>query len=179
MDPVPLPPGLAVGVVHSGVPRTVAGSDYADRRAGCEAAARRLGLVSLRDARPEQVADDPLARHVVAENARVLQAAAALRAGDLATVGGLLGASHASLRDDFRVSTPQLDVLVELLLEEGALGARLTGAGFGGCVVAVSRVEDSPGVLDRAAGRYAARTGLRPRAFPVRAAAGAGPVRLR
>jgi len=176
VEPVRLPPGLAIGAVHSGLPRTVVGSAYAERRAGCEAAARRLGLSSLRDARLDQVADDPLARHVVSENERVLEAVAALRAGDTDRLGRLLAASQASLRDDFRVSTPELDALVDALLEAGAVGARLTGAGFGGCVVALARVEEAPAVLARAVTRYEARTGRRAQAFPVRATSGAGPV---
>jgi galactokinase len=176
VDPVPLPPGLALAAVHSGLHRRLANSAYADRRAACEAAARRLGLESLRDATPDQVSDDPLARHVVSENARVLQAVDALRAGDMPRLGALLAASQASLRDDFRVSTTELDALVEALLEEGAIGARLTGAGFGGCVVALCRVEDQATTLRRAVERYRRRTGLPARAWPVRAAAGAGPV---
>ena len=102
-------------VVHSGVPRALEGSAYAERRAACEAVAARLGLPALRDATLEQVADEPRARHVVTENARVLEAADALRAGDLATVGRCCSESHASLRDDFEVSTPELDALVEQL----------------------------------------------------------------
>ncbi|HEV2310609.1 MAG TPA: galactokinase [Acidimicrobiia bacterium] len=176
VEPVLLPPGLALAAVHSGLPRTLAGSAYADRRAGCEAAARRLGLASLRDASPAQVADDPLARHVVSENGRVLEAVDALHGGDTLRLGTLLAASQASLRDDFRVSTPELDLLVELLLEEGAIGARLTGAGFGGCVVALSRDEDQATVLARAVERYRRQTGLPAHAWAVRAADGAGPV---
>ena len=141
-EPIRLPSTLAVGVVHSGVRRTLAASDYAARRAACEAAARRLGRATLRHATLEEVADDPLARHVVTENRRVLAAADALRAGDAAALGTLLVESHTSLRDDFAVSTPELDLLVELLVDEGAYGARLTGAGFGGCVVALTRPED-------------------------------------
>ena len=94
-------------VVHSGVSRGLAGSAYAERRRACEAVAARLGLPSLRDATPEQVADEPRARHVVSENARVLEAAAE-RSGRRPTssaLGPLLDASHASLRDDFEVST--------------------------------------------------------------------------
>jgi galactokinase len=178
VEPVPLPASARVGVVHSGLPRTLESSAYAERRAACEAAARRLGLAALRDAEPDQVRDDPLARHVVSENARVLEAAAAMRVGDTARLGALFVASHESLRDDFSVSTPELDLLVELLLEEGALGARLTGAGFGGCVVALTPATDEAGVLERAADRYASRTGRVPSAFPVRAAAGAGPMAL-
>src|SRR5262249_61230387 len=87
----------------------------------------------------EQVADEPRARHVVAENARVLAVADALRRGDVEALGPLLLASHASLRDDFEVSTPELDELVDALVAAGALGARVTGAGFGGSVVALAR----------------------------------------
>jgi galactokinase len=176
VEPVPVPRSVRVGVVHSGLPRALAASAYAERRAACEAAADRLGLAALRDASPHQVRDDRVARHVVSENDRVLEAAAAMRAGDTAELGRLLVASHQSLRDDFAVSTPELDLLVDLLLDEGALGARLTGAGFGGCVVALTPPGDERGLLERAAARYASRTGLVPSAFPVRAAPGAGPV---
>ena len=176
VEAVPIPAAARIGVVHSGLARTLAASEYAARRRACEAAARRLGLPSLRTAAPEQVRDDPLARHVVSENQRVLAAAAALRGGDLATLGALLVESHASLRDDFAVSTAELDLLVELLLDEGALGARLTGAGFGGCVVALTGPEDDEALLARAAGRYRRRTGLDPMPFTVVASPGAGPV---
>jgi galactokinase len=175
VEPVPVPRSVRVGVVHSGLPRVLAASAYAERRAACEAAAHRLGVTALRDAVPDQVRGDPVARHVVSENARVLEAAAAMRAGDAAELGRLLVASHESLRDDFAVSTPELDLLVELLLDEGALGARLTGAGFGGCVVALTPPGDERGVLERAAARYSSRTGRVPSAFVVRAAPGAGP----
>ena len=96
-------------VVHSGTSRALDTTGYADRRAECERLARRLGVRALRDARWEQVADEPLGRHVVGENARVLEAAHALEQGDLERLGRLLSESHASLRDDFRVSTPELD----------------------------------------------------------------------
>jgi galactokinase len=173
-ETVQLPSSLSVLAVHSGLPRTLGDSAYAERRAACEAAAARLGLRALRDATPEQVADDPFARHVVNENARVLETAAAIRTGDLDRVAALYAASHASLRDDFRVSTPELDMLVSILVGEGALGARLTGAGFGGCVVAVVRREDAPAISERATRRYRAETGREPQAFLCRAAAGAG-----
>jgi galactokinase len=174
-EAVRLPQSIALLAVHSGLPRTLAGSAYADRRAACEAAAARLGLRSLRDATSEQVADDPFARHVVSENARVLETAAAIRAGDLERLGSLYAASHASLRDDFRVSTSELDVLVRALVEEGALGARLTGAGFGGCVVALVRREDAATVATGVVRRYRTQTGCEPQAFLCRAVAGAGP----
>lgn len=172
--PVPLPTTAAVAVVHSGLPRSLEGSAYAERRAACVAAAHRVGVAALRDATPAQVADDPIARHVVSENARVVDAVAALRRGDLVRLGALMAASHASLRDDFRVSTPELDTLVEALLESGAIGARLTGAGFGGCVVAVTAPEQRDAILAAATDRYRSRTGLDPQAFPVRAVGGAG-----
>jgi galactokinase len=171
-----LPSTHAVLVVHSGLPRTLAGSAYAERRAACEGAAARLGLASLRDARPAQVADDPFARHVVSENARVLAFADALRAGDVNALGPLLLASHASLRDDFAVSTPELDLLVELLVEHGAIGARLTGAGFGGCVVALVQRNHADDCAARTTRAYARATDVEPHAFVVRAVDGAGPI---
>jgi galactokinase len=174
--PIPIPAGLAVLVVHSGVERRLVDSAYAERRAACEAVAARLGVRALRDATPEQVADDPRARHVVAENERVLAAADALAAGDTAALGPLLAASHASLRDDFEVSTPELDALVAALEEAGALGARLTGAGFGGCAVALVPAPDAGRVARRASATYRAETGLEPRTFHCRAAAGAGKI---
>lgn len=141
---VPLPAGSAVLVLDSGVARTLAGSGYNQRRSECEAAARALGVASLRDvqslAQIEALADPLLrrrARHVFTENARVLQAA---DCKDAAEFGRLMNASHASLRDDYEVSTPELDLLVRWLqAEEGVFGARLTGAGFGGACVALCR----------------------------------------
>jgi galactokinase len=174
-EPVRIPASISVLVVHSGVQRALADSAYAERRLACEAAAARLGLRALRDAVPEQVADDPIARHVVSENARVLETAAAIRAGDLSRLGPLYAASHASLRDDYSVSTPELDALARILVEEGALGARLTGAGFGGCVVALVRREDASTVASGVVRRYRTQTGREPRVFLCRAVAGAGP----
>jgi galactokinase len=175
VEPVPLPPSLAVLVVHSGLSRALAESAYAERRAACEAAAAGLGVRALRDANADQVADDPRARHVVSENERVLAAAVALRDGDVHALGRLLSESHASLRDDFDVSTPELDALVEALTAAGALGARLTGAGFGGCVVALALAEEAGRVSADACERYRRVTGLEPKPFRVRAVAGAGP----
>ncbi len=171
--PVPLAPEIAVIVVHSGAPRTLAGSEYGTRRAECETIARQIGVRSLRDATLEQVADHPRARHVLTENARVQATAAALPAGDLSVLGPLLLASHASLRDDYEVSTPELDVLVELLVECGAAGARLTGAGFGGCVVALTQRNHADDVVAKTVLRYRRRTDLEPLAFVARAVDGA------
>jgi len=146
--PVPLPDGIALVVVHSGQARTLAGTAYAERRAQCESAARIIG--PLRQATVtdvERLADPVLrrrARHVVTENARVLACVEALGAGDLAAVGRLMVESHRSLKDDFEVSTDALDGLVRALVATpGVYGARLTGAGFGGCAVALAAA-DSP-----------------------------------
>ena len=173
--PVPLPAGVAILVVHSGVSRTLAGSAYADRRASCEALARRLGVPALRDATAEQVADDPIGRHVVSENARTLAAADALEDGDLELLGRLFAESHASLRDDFGISTSELDALVSELVEAGAHGARLTGGGFGGCVVALCEAAKADGIGETAGARYRERTGLEATVWRCRAVGGAGP----
>ncbi len=147
--PIAVPDGAEVVVVDSGERRTLAGSAYAERRAQAELAAEVIG--PLRDA---SVADverlpDPVlaarARHVITENARVWACAEALDGGWAAEAGVHLTASHASLRDDYEVSTPGLDALVErLVATPGVHGARLTGAGFGGCVVALTEA----GALD-------------------------------
>lgn len=176
ITPVSLPRSFAVLVAHSGLSRTLAGSAYTERRKACEATAARLGIPALRDATLEQVADDPIARHVVTENQRVLDFVAALAGNDINRLGPLLLASHASLRDDYEVSTPELDLLVELLVAHGAIGARLTGAGFGGCVVALVQRNHADNCAALTLGEYRQRTGLEPQAFVVRAVAGAGPV---
>lgn len=175
VEPVPIPDDLAVLVIHSGIERTLADSEYARRRAACEAAAHRLGITALRDARAEQVADDPRARHVVAEIARVDACIDALRAGDPVELGRILLEGHASLRDDFGVSLPEIDTLVDALVAAGAHGARITGAGFGGCVVAVTPSDAVDAIAEHAGARYATATGRRPRSFVVRAASGAAP----
>jgi galactokinase len=130
----------------------------------------------LREAALEDVADDPLARHVVSENARVLEFVDALRAGDLDRCGALMVASHASLRDDFEVSTAELDALVASLCDAGAYGARLTGAGFGGCAIALVGVDAAEQVVEHATARYGSVTGLTPTPLLVRAVDGAGRV---
>jgi galactokinase len=137
-----LPDGVEVVVVDSGTRRQLTTSFYGVRRAQCEDAETLIGplrTATLEDV--ESIASDDLrrrARHVVSENGRVRSFAAALRSGDLRGAGALMVESHASLRDDFDVSTRELDELVDqLLATDGVLGARLTGAGFGGCVVAL------------------------------------------
>ena len=174
VEPIRLPPRLAVLILHSGMSRGLVDSEYAERRQACESIAALLGLSALRDATPQQVADEPRARHVVSENARVLEAADALREGNVAALGPLLNESHRSLRDDFEVSTPELDALAEALVDAGAIGARLTGAGFGGCVVGLSSRDEADLIVETAAGRYWQKTGHQPRAFVFRAVDGAG-----
>ncbi|HJQ42252.1 MAG TPA: galactokinase [Jatrophihabitantaceae bacterium] len=137
----------ALFVVDTKAEHRHADGEYRRRRAGCEQAARQLGVRALRDVDAadlddalDRLADDELrryTRHVVTENARVLATVAALRAGELAAVGPLLTASHASMRDDFRITGPELDLAADTLLRTGADGARLTGGGFGGCVVSL------------------------------------------
>jgi galactokinase len=174
VDPVALPDEVEVLVLHSGVARRLVGSDYAQRRAACEAVAARIGVPALRDATLQQVADDPIARHVVSENARVLAFTEALRRDDVDALGPLMLASHASLRDDFRVSTPEVDVLVELCMRHGAFGARITGGGFGGCVVALFAAGTAAPNAAAIVERYGAATGLVATPFDVEAVDGAG-----
>lgn len=135
VEALPLPHDTAVVVIDSGVVRTLEASPWARRRAESFEDARALGLDVLRDATVEQVAGRPRARHVVDEIARVSRFADALRRGDAEAAGELMTASHGSSRDLWRSSTTELDAIVEDLLARGAYGARLTGGGFGGCVV--------------------------------------------
>ena len=148
VTPVPMPDGVEVVVIHSGEPRALADSAYAERRASCESAAALVG--PLRDAGLAEVTEleDPVlrarARHVVTENQRVASFADALAAGRMDECGALMVDSHRSLATDFEVSTARLDELVSsLAATDGIWGARLTGAGFGGCVVALAE----PGAL--------------------------------
>jgi galactokinase len=141
LTPVPLAlAGCRLVVLDSGERRSLAGSGYNERRRECAEACRLLGIASLRDATLGDAARlparlDARARHVVAENARVRDAVAALRAGDLGLLGALLDASHASLRDDYAVSTAAVEAAVTRLKAAGALGARVVGGGFGGSVI--------------------------------------------
>lgn len=151
-EDVAVPANAAIVIVHSGVTRGLVDSAYNERRAQCEAAARHYGVAALRDldtialetGRTElDDASFRRARHVVSENARTIAAADALRTGNLCQLGDLMRASHASLRDDFEVTVPQVDALADRMNaaigSEG--GARMTGGGFGGCLVAVLPAE--------------------------------------
>jgi galactokinase len=169
---VPLPPGADLVVINSGVAHNHAAGDYNTRRAECERACALLGVKLLRDVgaadlpRIERL-PDPLrrrARHVVTENERVGRAVAAMRGGDLHRLGELFCQSHASMRDDYEVSVPEIDLLVELARADGEVyGARLTGGGFGGSVVMLTRAGSGAAVARRVAREYAARSGQQPR----------------
>ena len=142
IERVPIPDSVEIVVINSGIAHDNAKQGaYNERRAQCDEAARRLGLASLRDATlgdverlaPQNAMLARRVRHVVSENERVRAFVAALRAGDLARCGALVDASHASLREDFEVSIPELDALADALrAQRGVRGARLVGAGFGG-----------------------------------------------
>lgn len=157
VEKIPLPPELEIIVVHSGVERTLAGSAYAERRAACETAISIVGELRASSTDDLAAIDDPMirrrARHVVTECARVTDAVVALTAGDARGFGELMAASHRSLRDDFEVSTPVVDALVDHLSSiAGVHGARVTGAGFGGCVVAACEpgaIVDPAGITGR------------------------------
>jgi galactokinase len=144
-----MPAGLTVLVIDSGTRRSLATSLYNERRRECEEAVEALGMRSLRDATLDDLSalsDRPLsikrARHVVTENQRTLDVAAALRAGDVEGLGDLFTASHASYARDFEASRPEIDTLVDIARRtEGVVAARLTGGGWGGCTVNVVRTE--------------------------------------
>jgi galactokinase len=168
---VALPDGVAIAVINSGVPHSHATGGYRTRRAEVEQAARALGVAALRDVAIEELPrldalPEPLrrrARHVVTENQRVLDFVAAMARGDLPQLGRLLLASHASLRDDYEVSIPQIDLLVEIArAEPGVIGARLTGGGFGGSIVMLAEADCAAGAANAAARAYAARSGQTP-----------------
>lgn len=184
---VKMPEDLAVLIVHSNVKRGLVDSEYNTRREQCEAAARHFGVKALRDvslvqlqSAAEQGKLEPVvyqrARHVITENARTLAAADALAVGDLEKMGVLMAESHQSMRDDFAITVPAIDTLVEILQQaigrEG--GARMTGGGFGGCVVALLRPAQVDAVIAAVAEEYPAKTGLKPTCYVCKARAGAG-----
>jgi galactokinase len=181
VTPVPLDlaeAGLALLVCDTGVRRTLGATGYNQRRQECEQAAHALGVGQLRDATVAQVSTlggrlGKRARHVVTENARVLAAADALRTGAFAALGALMSASHASLRDDFEVSTPELDAFVEVAIAQGALGARLTGAGFGGSAIALVAINAQMALAEAVRAAFAGRGYSAPAFYDVQVANGA------
>ncbi|MEV4537413.1 galactokinase [Asanoa sp. NPDC049518] len=173
--------GLAVLVVDTRAPHRHAGGEYASRRRACEEAAATLGVPALRDVEDLDAALAALSdevmrrrvRHVVTENQRVLDTVALLRAGRVREIGPLLTASHASMRDDFEITVPEVDLAVSTALTAGAYGARMTGGGFGGCVLALVDAADTERVAAAVAAAYAGRGFTEPVWFAARPGAGA------
>ena len=183
---VPLPTGTAVVVLDTNTRRDLVGTAYNERRQQCETAAHFLGKNALRDVTLAQLAAaqdqlDPVvyrrARHVISENQRTLDAAEAMRAGDAVRLGDLMNASHASLRDDYEVSSDALNAIVDCAREhEACIGARMTGGGFGGCAVALVRTELADDFAAITAERYGERTGREPAVYVCHATDGAAVV---
>ena len=183
VSPVPMPTEDVIIVADSGKRRGLVESAYNERRAAAEEAQRELGGGRLVDIAPQDLSAalerlSPAlrgpARHVATEQHRVLEAVAALKAGDDVRMGQLMRQSHESLRDDYRVSGPELDALASVAWEApGCVGARMTGAGFGGCTVNLVRADAANAFVDFVGPRYTNATGLEPRFFVVRADDGA------
>ncbi|WP_312228893.1 galactokinase [Pseudescherichia sp.] len=182
---VSMPQGVAVIIINSNFKRTLVGSEYNTRREQCETGARFFQQPALRDVSLEQfntVADelDPLVakrvRHVLTENQRTVEAADALERGDLQRMGELMAASHASMRDDFEITVPQIDTLVEIVKETigDKGGVRMTGGGFGGCIVALVPEDLVAQVQEAVAAQYEAKTGIKETFYVCKASEGAG-----
>lgn len=182
--PVAIPPGLSIIIAHSGIRHAHAGGEYNDRRQQCELAARHYSVKALRDLSFEQLEagkgglDDisyRRARHVVTENARTEAAAAALRNGNLERLGALMTQSHASMRDDFEITVPPIDQLAAIMAAplEGQGGARMTGGGFGGCVIAIAPDHKVPRVVRAIAENYRTPEGLPAEVFVCQPGSGA------
>ena len=175
--------GLQLVVIDTGVKHSHATGGYGERRAACERGAALMGVPALRDV---SVDDLPRAaglmdevtfrrvRHIVTENQRVLDTVETLRDHGPRAIGELLLASHASMRDDFEISVPELDTAVEAAMRAGAIGARMTGGGFGGAAIALVEVDRVQGVMDAAATAFAASGFTAPTVFTVVPSAGAG-----
>jgi galactokinase len=176
--------GLALLVIDSRTPHALVDSEYAERRKTCALAAKQLGVRALRDI-PFENLDNALAglgdelmrrrvRHVVTEDQRVLDTVARLETrNDLRRIGPILTASHISMRDDFNITVPQVDLAVVAALDAGAFGARMTGGGFGGSVVALVDADQAAGVFHAAQAAYAAAGYLAPVGFTATASTGA------
>jgi galactokinase len=182
--PVRIPEGTSLVIVNSNVRRGLVDSEYNTRRAQCEAAAAHFGVPALRDVDPAgfeqgRAGLDEVtmrrARHVITENQRTLDAAEALAAGDLVRMGELMAGSHASMRDDFEITVPPVDRLVEIIADvigsDG--GVRMTGGGFGGCVVAFAPTPMVEPIRAAVEERYPAVSGLQPTVYVCRASDGA------
>lgn len=188
VTPVPMPQDVSVVIMNTKKSRGLVDSEYATRRKQCEEAAAKLGVKALRDATPEQVKDarvklgDVLyrrAKHIVSENLRVQTVVMALKQGLLKTVGQALQDSHRSLRDDYEVSCRELDVMSEIAnAQPGCYGARMTGAGFGGCAVALVAEGAVEAFVAAVGPAYEKETGITPELYVCQAAAGSGVERL-
>jgi galactokinase len=184
IDPVPLPEGMSVLVLDTGTRRGLVSSAYNQRREECQRGAQAFGLNSLRDLSEDEFASGEArldsvvrrrVRHVLSENARTLRAVQALRDQDMGQVGRLMAESHASLRDDYEVSSPALDAMVDIAAAQpGCWGARMTGAGFGGCAVALMERDAAQAAGQVIASEYQDRMRLQPAVYVCRAADGAG-----
>ena len=148
---------VALLLINSRAPHQHAGGEYASRRASCERAAADLGVSSLREVQDRGVAvlaavADPVdarrARHILTDNQRVLDVVAALEESDFTAIGQLFNASQASMRDDFEITTDHIDLIADTAVQAGALGARMTGGGFGGCVIALAPVAKADHIAD-------------------------------
>ena len=183
-------PAVAILIINSNVRHELGTGEYAKRRAQCEAAAKILGVKSLRDATADGLEnakngmDDTIfrrARHVIGEIERTLHAAEGFRASNWVTVGQLMYASHASLRDDYEVSCPELDAIVEIGdaigVKGGVFGCRMTGGGFGGCAVALVKTDAVREIIKTIAEEYKKKTGVEASLFTSRPAAGASVLR--
>ncbi|MEX2260993.1 MAG: galactokinase [Bryobacteraceae bacterium] len=181
---VRLPPGALILIVNSMVKHELGKSAYAQRVEECRQAAAALGVASLRDATMEQLERIPLpdailrrARHVILENGRVLRFVEASGGRDLPGMGRLLLESHRSLRDDYEVSAAELDFLVEKAMTvDGVLGARMTGGGFGGCILALLGPDAEARFRETIQREYRRKFGLDPAIYPCRPAAGVGEI---
>jgi galactokinase len=186
--PVNIPASVRVLVMNTAKSRKLAGSAYAERRRQCEEAAALMGIPALRDATLEMVEEHKAelgeiryrrARHVVTENERTLAMQQALEDNDLGRAGDLLNASHASLRDDYQVSSRELDIMSELARSHpGCFGARMMGGGFGGCAVGLVRADAADDVISVVEAGYAAETGLSPEFYVCSPSAGSSVERI-
>jgi galactokinase len=186
LQPAPLPKGVAVVVLDTATRRGLVDSAYNERRAQCEAAAAFFQVRALRDVTLPKLAalDGQLdattrrrARHVISENDRTVRAVEAMRCGDMAGLGKLMNESHASLRDDYEVSSDALNAMVESAQGHPACyGARMTGAGFGGCAVALVRADAAGDFVAATSSKYEARTGNKPAVYVCTATDGAAVV---
>ncbi|MFT3886963.1 MAG: galactokinase [Arachnia sp.] len=185
MEQVPLPmaeQGYEMLVLDTKTPHSHVDGEYGTRRATCEAAAEILGVPALRDvddldAALAQLPNETMrkrVRHVVTENERVLRALDLGRAGDLAALAPLLDASHASMRDDYEITVPTVDLAVDTAKAAGALGARMTGGGFGGCIIALTHAGEAHRIGTAIAEAFAAAGYGAPEWFTARPAPGAG-----